>query len=171
MAYLNDSDNCQSHHSRLNKPGRLSARQTHTRQLHARQRNTGQVPSRQGNTGQMPNRQNPRLLPTKHTNTRQLPLYTQSNTRKMPVWQTNMGQLPRLNKCKCSSSKSDSFSSGGCDDTMKAHTENRLLPMINGGGSEYDYDLIVIGGGSGGLAASKVCNVSKLLKSCLPFYM
>lgn len=44
---------------------------------------------------------------------------------------------------------------GGCDDTMKAHAENRLLPMINDSGENYDYDLIVIGGGSGGLAASK----------------
>lgn len=44
---------------------------------------------------------------------------------------------------------------GGCDDTLKAQAENRLLPMINDEGESYDYDLIVIGGGSGGLAASK----------------
>jgi len=41
---------------------------------------------------------------------------------------------------------------GGCDDTLKAHAEGKLLPMI---GNKYEYDLIVIGGGSGGLAASK----------------
>lgn len=44
---------------------------------------------------------------------------------------------------------------GGCDDTMRAHRENKLLPMINPPTDKYDYDLIVIGGGSGGLAASK----------------
>lgn len=44
---------------------------------------------------------------------------------------------------------------GGCDDTVRAHTENKLLPMINPPTEQYDYDLIVIGGGSGGLAASK----------------
>lgn len=42
---------------------------------------------------------------------------------------------------------------GGCDDTLKAHKEGRLQQMLNMG--TYDYDLIVIGGGSGGLAASK----------------
>lgn len=42
---------------------------------------------------------------------------------------------------------------GGCDDTLKAHKEGRLQHMLNMG--TYDYDLIVIGGGSGGLAASK----------------
>ena len=44
---------------------------------------------------------------------------------------------------------------GGCDDTLKAHKEGRIQQMLNMGTS-YDYDLIVIGGGSGGLAASKV---------------
>ena len=48
------------------------------------------------------------------------------------------------------------FFSGGCNDTLKAHAENRLMPMINPPTTKYDYDLIVIGGGSGGLAASKV---------------
>ncbi|XP_052213921.1 thioredoxin reductase 1, cytoplasmic-like isoform X3 [Dreissena polymorpha] len=44
---------------------------------------------------------------------------------------------------------------GGCDDTFKAHAENKLLPMINASNHSFDFDLIVIGGGSGGLAASK----------------
>ena len=46
---------------------------------------------------------------------------------------------------------------GGCDDTMKANAEGRLAGLINPGATNsYEYDLIVIGGGSGGLAASKV---------------
>lgn len=43
---------------------------------------------------------------------------------------------------------------GGCDATVQAHLDGRLDELLSG--VQYDYDLIVIGGGSGGLAASKV---------------
>ncbi|XP_039263418.2 thioredoxin reductase 1, cytoplasmic-like [Styela clava] len=43
---------------------------------------------------------------------------------------------------------------GGADATKSAHSEGRLLSMLSSS-SEYDYDLVVIGGGSGGLAAAK----------------
>ena len=53
---------------------------------------------------------------------------------------------------------------GGCDNTIAAHQNGRLQFLLNkseGGTAipdetKYDYDLVVIGGGSGGLAASKV---------------
>ncbi|XP_066490478.1 thioredoxin reductase 1, cytoplasmic isoform X1 [Tiliqua scincoides] len=48
---------------------------------------------------------------------------------------------------------------GGYDKTLQAHKEGGLSKLLDvkGGakGHSYDYDLIVIGGGSGGLAASK----------------
>jgi len=44
---------------------------------------------------------------------------------------------------------------GGCDDTLKLHQEEKLIPMVNAKSHNYDYDLVVIGGGSGGLSASK----------------
>merc|ERR1711962_1937860 len=44
---------------------------------------------------------------------------------------------------------------GGHDDTMKLAGEEKMLPMINADNHNFDYDIIVIGGGSGGLAASK----------------
>jgi len=44
---------------------------------------------------------------------------------------------------------------GGCDDTMKLYEEGTLLPLIAKENHNFDYDIVVIGGGSGGLAASK----------------
>uniref|UniRef100_A0A4W5NV40 Thioredoxin reductase 3 n=1 Tax=Hucho hucho TaxID=62062 RepID=A0A4W5NV40_9TELE len=44
---------------------------------------------------------------------------------------------------------------GGCDKTMKAHKDGVLQQLLCGENEVYDYDLIVIGGGSGGLACSK----------------
>lgn len=44
---------------------------------------------------------------------------------------------------------------GGCDDTLRLHADNTLMAKIQAGSHNFDYDIIVIGGGSGGLAASK----------------
>merc|ERR550534_235817 len=44
---------------------------------------------------------------------------------------------------------------GGCDDPFKLPSENKLLSMVQAEFHNYDYDIMVIGGGSGGLAASK----------------
>jgi len=44
---------------------------------------------------------------------------------------------------------------GGCDDTLKLQSEGKLHTTVNAKSHSYDYDIIVIGGGSGGLSASK----------------
>lgn len=46
---------------------------------------------------------------------------------------------------------------GGCSETLKAHKEEKLMAMYQKDQQQhsYDYDIVVIGGGSGGLAASK----------------
>lgn len=44
---------------------------------------------------------------------------------------------------------------GGADDTFAAHASGDLMKLVNKATHSYDYDLLVIGGGSGGLAASK----------------
>lgn len=58
---------------------------------------------------------------------------------------------------------------GGCDSTIAAHQNGRLEFLLTKSQDglkaevpddvKYDYDLVVIGGGSGGLAASKVSSV------------
>ena len=54
---------------------------------------------------------------------------------------------------------------GGCDKTFEAHANGHMKFLLSKSQSaeapteadiQYDYDLVVIGGGSGGLAASKV---------------
>ncbi|KAG7326480.1 hypothetical protein KOW79_009881 [Hemibagrus wyckioides] len=44
---------------------------------------------------------------------------------------------------------------GGCDKTIQAHKDGYLQQLLGAESTAYDYDLIVIGGGSGGLACSK----------------
>jgi len=44
---------------------------------------------------------------------------------------------------------------GGCDDTLKLAAEEKILPLLAQESHTFDYDIVVIGGGSGGLAASK----------------
>ncbi|KAM4022276.1 thioredoxin reductase 3 [Anomaloglossus baeobatrachus] len=44
---------------------------------------------------------------------------------------------------------------GGCDKTLQAHKDGTLQKLLDNNAVTYDYDLIVIGGGSGGLACSK----------------
>ncbi|KAK3574860.1 hypothetical protein QTP86_018324 [Hemibagrus guttatus] len=44
---------------------------------------------------------------------------------------------------------------GGCDKTIQAHKDGHLQQLLGAESTAYDYDLIVIGGGSGGLACSK----------------
>lgn len=43
---------------------------------------------------------------------------------------------------------------GGCDDTVAKHEKGVLMPLVRG--HDHQYDLIVIGGGSGGLPTAKV---------------
>lgn len=42
----------------------------------------------------------------------------------------------------------------------QAHKDGSLQQLLNGENEAYDYDLIVIGGGSGGLACSKVTRIT-----------
>ncbi|KAM9101567.1 thioredoxin reductase 3 isoform X2 [Sarcophilus harrisii] len=44
---------------------------------------------------------------------------------------------------------------GGCDKTLQAHQSGLLQRLLQDESATYEYDLIVIGGGSGGLACSK----------------
>ena len=61
---------------------------------------------------------------------------------------------------------------GGASDVDKLVNEGKIMELIESGQiAKYDYDLFVIGGGSGGLSCSKVSTKSldllKLSRSCL----
>lgn len=62
---------------------------------------------------------------------------------------------------------------GGSDSTLHAHSSGRLEALLKKerveDETQYDYDLVVIGGGSGGLAASKKAAVLGKKVACLDF--
>lgn len=62
---------------------------------------------------------------------------------------------------------------GGSDSTMLAHTEGKLASLLSSKAAQddtqYDYDLVVIGGGSGGLACSKKAASLGAKVACLDF--
>lgn len=58
---------------------------------------------------------------------------------------------------------------GGCTDTEQALSDGTLFDRLEGTFNTYDYDYIVIGGGSGGLASAKVCDFCTLTEAMFPF--
>lgn len=63
---------------------------------------------------------------------------------------------------------------GGSDSTLNAHTSGRLATLLSEEAQKvddttYDYDLVVIGGGSGGLACSKKAALLGAKVACLDF--
>lgn len=58
---------------------------------------------------------------------------------------------------------------GGCDNVIELNDKFELMPKLISRATEYKYDLIVIGGGSGGLACSKEAANLGMRVACLDF--